>query len=932
MNNSPHASDALLSLFRNLSVGKKLAFGFGAVLLTIFVLVAFIEVKLFDQDELEHKVFEVRLPTTLAGHDLINGINYSLAALRGYMILGNDKFKQQRQEAWEEIEHNLDVLRTMSESWTDEKNIETLRDLEIILADFKVAQTKVERISHTEDEQPAMKILLTEAAPRAGKVVGAITAMINDEKKLPATPERKALLAQFADSRGSFAMGLASIRGYLISGDMSWANDFKRRWKGNTVALDYIQKNSRLLTASQLESFKTYVDMRAEFAPFPDKMFEIRGSDEWNMANYLLGTEAAPAATKAMNLLQQMVDVQNELVDRDEQVLRESSSDLRTISALGALLALVVGGLIAWYITRIIVTSLSEAIAASNRISAGDLSGEIKVSSKDETGQLLLGMKQMQDQLTQVIEQDVQSIVDTAKEGDLAKRIDLSNKQGFYRTLSSSINELVEVNERVVNDTVRMFGAMSHGDLSQRIDSSYQGAFGQLKQDANQTMEQLTSVIEGDIQALVNSARAGDLSKRIPMAGKEGFFSTLSAGINELVNVNEQVVGDNVRMLSAMANGDLSQRIETPYQGAFDDLKQGANLTAEKLVDVIEGDIQSLVDAANKGDLTQRIDLEGKEGFFRSLSQGVNELIDVNERIINDTVRVISAMAEGDLTAKIDESYQGLFGQLKDDTNRTQEKLTSTIANIRETSGLVSTGSGEIAAGNLDLSRRTEAQAATLEETAASMEQMAASVKENAANASGSVDLAMNAKQVAENGGSVVSQAIAAMDTISQSSKEIGNIVGVVDEIAFQTNLLALNAAVEAARAGEQGRGFAVVASEVRTLAQRSSAAAKEIKQLIHDSERKIGEGAELVNNTGEFLSNIVQSVDGVVGSISGISNAAQEQNTGIQQVNLAVSQMDEMTQQNAALVEEATAASASMNEQSRKMIDLLSFFKVDRF
>ena len=285
--------DKLLWFAKDLSVSKKLAIGFGAVLFVLVTLVAFVEYKLMGQDELQNRVIEERFPTTIAGHDLTNGINYSLAALRGYMILGKETFKQQRQQAWQEIDRDLNVMTEMSKNWTSAENVDALNKLKMVMTEFKTAQQQVETISHSDNEQPALKILLTDAAPRATKTVMAITGMINEEKKLEATAERKALLATFADSRGSFAMGLASIRAYLISGDQKWADDFNRRWQVNIARFKTIQQNSYLLTKVQQKHFQTYTNMRAEFAPLPAKMFEIRISEKWNMANYLLGVEGS---------------------------------------------------------------------------------------------------------------------------------------------------------------------------------------------------------------------------------------------------------------------------------------------------------------------------------------------------------------------------------------------------------------------------------------------------------------------------------------------------------------------------------------------------------------------------------------------------------------------------------------------------------------
>jgi len=257
MNQLTSSSNSFMAFIYNLSLGKKLGFGFGAVLIIFVMLVVFIEYKLTTQESLQDRIVELRVPTNIAVHDLVNGINYSLAALRGYMILGKDSFKDQRQDAWKEIDRNLAIMTEMSKSWTVPKNIETLKELKITMERFRTAQQKVEAVSHSEDEQPAMKMLLTDAAPRASKVIAAITGMINEEKELPATPERKNLLALFADSRGSFALGLASIRGYLISGQQSWVDDFNKRWEVNSARLASIDGSRHLLNQAQLKHYQT---------------------------------------------------------------------------------------------------------------------------------------------------------------------------------------------------------------------------------------------------------------------------------------------------------------------------------------------------------------------------------------------------------------------------------------------------------------------------------------------------------------------------------------------------------------------------------------------------------------------------------------------------------------------------------------------------
>ncbi|WP_050818244.1 methyl-accepting chemotaxis protein, partial [Bordetella pertussis] len=287
-------------------------------------------------------------------------------------------------------------------------------------------------------------------------------------------------------------------------------------------------------------------------------------------------------------------------------------------------------------------------------------------------------------------------------------------------------------------------------------------------------------------------------------------------------------------------------------------------------------------------------------------------------------------MAAGDLSARIEGNSRNEIGALLTALRHMQESLTRTVAAVRRGVDEINVGSREISAGNTDLSSRTEEQAASLEETAASMEQLASTVKQNADNARQANQLAASASDVAESGGSAVSEVVSTMDGISASSRKISEIVSVIDGIAFQTNILALNAAVEAARAGEQGKGFAVVAGEVRSLAQRSAQAAKEIKVLIEDSVGKVGTGSQQVERVGATMQEIVASVKRVTDIMGEISAASEEQSSGIEQVNRAVSQMDEVTQQNAALVEEAAAAAGSLQEQAQRLAEAVSVFRIN--
>jgi len=336
-----------------------------------------------------------------------------------------------------------------------------------------------------------------------------------------------------------------------------------------------------------------------------------------------------------------------------------------------------------------------------------------------------------------------------------------------------------------------------------------------------------------------------------------------------------------------------------------------------------------VVHFASQGNFERRIHEAEHSGFLLDLVKNINQLVETSSVGLNDVGQILNALSRGDLTKTMSGDYLGMFGQLKNDANATVEKLREVIEQIQEATGTINMSSKEIAAGNNDLSHRTEKQAASLEETAASMQELTSTVQHNSENAEHANELALGASNIASKGVTVVSQVVDTMEAIKESSRKIVDIISVIDGIAFQTNILALNAAVEAARAGEQGRGFAVVATEVRSLAQRAAAAAGEIKNLIGDSVDKVEDGTRLVANAGRTMEEIVSAIHGVTQIMSEISSASTEQTTGIEQVNQAISQMDDVTQQNAALVEEAAAAAESLEEQASSLANTVKYFNL---
>jgi methyl-accepting chemotaxis protein len=465
------------------------------------------------------------------------------------------------------------------------------------------------------------------------------------------------------------------------------------------------------------------------------------------------------------------------------------------------------------------------------------------------------------------------------------------------------------------------------GDLSSEIDGSGRDELGRMLAAMKGMQDRLKEFVaaQGDMS---RAHEAGDIDDRIGAEDFPGAYGEMAAQLNELAGSHLAVQNRMVEVIAQYAKGDFSvdmERLPGKKAGitqAMNDVK--ANLMA------IKDEIAKLAEAAAVGNFTLRGDEQRFEHAFREIVQHLNKLMQVSDSGLSDVARVLGALSRGDLTEKITSEYEGTFGRLKDDSNATVEQLSQIIGQIRAASESIGTASREIAAGNTDLSQRTEEQASSLEETASSMEELTATVKQNAENARQANQLAAGASEVAVKGGAVVGEVVGTMSSINESSKKIVDIISVIDGIAFQTNILALNAAVEAARAGEQGRGFAVVASEVRNLAQRSAAAAKEIKTLIGDSVDKVEEGTKLVDAAGKTMEEIVQAVKRVTDIMSEITAASQEQSAGIEQVNQAITQMDQVTQQNAALVEQAAAAAESMKDQASNLGQAVSVFVTD--
>ncbi|ALE68651.1 methyl-accepting chemotaxis protein [Xanthomonas campestris pv. campestris] len=666
----------------------------------------------------------------------------------------------------------------------------------------------------------------------------------------------------------------------LVRASDSVKQEARTRAKNLQVEIDKTIKTYPQLIEGpeQKKLFNTFVeDWKKASASYAsvNEMLELNLPDD--AVDTFVG-ETRTLHNKAKDSLAALIAEDNRLAQAAKAKAESVHATSVTLTVLVVLIG-VAGGLgLAFLFARAIVRSMRGAVATASEIAGGKLDGQINVQGQDEVGELMRAMQRMQRDLRERIERDQQ----VANE-NLRIRIAL-DKSSTGLFITDTERKLI-----YANDSFKK--TVAHYEGSIRLASS--------DLDASKVIGQHVSYL-GLSDATLRKAMAA-LDRDGTTTFEERFGEAVFAQtVTTIQDEDGQWVGDVCEW-------------------------------RDRTIEVqVEDEVARIVRAAAAGDMTGRVDTDGKQGFFLQLAQQLNGLLDANAASIEQISALLSALSRGDLTVRMQGEFKGVFAQMRDDANATATQLADIVGRIKLSSTAINASAGEIASGNQDLSQRTEQQAANLEETAASMEELTSTVRQNAESARQANQLAIGATGVASQGGEVVSQVVNTMSGIEASSKKIADIISVIDGIAFQTNILALNAAVEAARAGEQGRGFAVVASEVRTLAQRSAGAAKEIKGLIDDSVHKVAEGSALVRKAGSTMAEIVASVQRVTDIMGEISAASQEQSAGIEQVNQTITQMDETTQQNAALVEEATAAARSMEEQAGHLAEAVSVFKLD--
>jgi len=592
-----------------LTIQIKILAAFGAILFLILSVSIANYIRVNNVSELEERLLSLRLPTVITGLQLTDGIHLSLSGLRGYMILGKaqaaaEKFKAERQQGWELINNSLDEMEMFSKNWTDPENIGMLQDLKGLISEFRLAQEEIENIAHSGENIPAFELLLSEAAPRAAVIINALTEIIDEESSLAATTERKALLKLLADSRGSFAISLANIRAYLLSGDTKFVDQFNSKWKINELRFNEILGVTYLFNSKQKELWETYKTYRNEFAALPPEMFSLRSADDWNRANYWLGKKAAPKASAIMQILTKMRASQDKLAILDEEALKSQASMMKMTMIIGTLIMFAFGLYIAITISRMISVPLRTVVDRAKAIADGDLTGnDIEVKNEDELGELTTAVNVMSHNLSSIISDVSSSSMQIASASEELSSITEQSSESNREQQSQTEQVATAMNE--MSATVQEIATNISGTAEAAEQASkYTISGSRVVDGAIQEIQQLGEQIENAASVIYKlEKKSNDISSVLDViksVADQTNLLALNAAI-EAARAGEQgrgfaVVADEVRSLASK-----TQESTIEINQVIEELQSGTRMA----VDVMNNSIsktKNVVEEATKTD------------------------------------------------------------------------------------------------------------------------------------------------------------------------------------------------------------------------------------------------------------------------------------------------------------------------------------------
>lgn len=628
--------------------------------------------------------------------------------------------------------------------------------------------------------------------------------------------------------------------------------------------------------------------------------------------------EFSKAAIAEQDVISKLVELQNQeakaMAESNVATAQKASIVMLLVIAGGVVLAITLG----LFLSRLIAKPLQQVTEAAQRLSIGDVEVTVTSNSQDEIGILSKTFSEMVENIKDQV-QNAKMIAD----GDLS--IDIMPKSD-KDVLSQSMKKVVEELKKLTNETKSLTDAAAEGNLAARGDiDKFHGGYKEIVEGFNKTLDGIVEMMN-EAGFVLHHISVNDLTHQME-GNYKGKLKEMADSINEVKNRIKAI--ENVFVKCAQGDTGLLEDYKKVGKRSENDRLVPAGIGMMSAIEDLINESNLLATAAINGNLSIRGNESKFEGGYKEIIEGMNKTMEAVAKPIQETADVLSEIARKDLTVAVNGDYKGDYAKIKDAMNYTVESLNDVLAEINAAAEQVETGAGQVAVTSQGLSQGASEQASSVEEISATVTEVAEQTKQNATNANKANELSVKAKNDAQKGNEQMIGMLSAMNAIKESSKNIGSVIKVIDDIAFQTNILALNAAVEAARAGEHGKGFAVVAEEVRNLAARSAKAAKETTDMIDNSIIKVEEGYRIANETADALSKIVDGVSDAVDIVGLITEASIQQATAIGQIDSGINQISHVTQENTATAEESASASEQMAGQAQMLKGLIQEFQL---